>query len=97
MHACVHVQARDAQRAADVELLLQAARPYTHLPALAGYGVDTLPMVSTKLSNTLMTQPQHQNTAGRVFGGFLMRRAFEIAFACCCARAISIIPAAVFD
>ena len=72
-----------AQREADVALLMEAARPYAHLPALAGYGVDTLPISSTQLSNTLITQPQHQNTAGRVFGGFLMRRAFEIAFSCC--------------
>uniref|UniRef100_A0A7S1U6Y5 HotDog ACOT-type domain-containing protein n=1 Tax=Phaeomonas parva TaxID=124430 RepID=A0A7S1U6Y5_9STRA len=34
----------------------------------------------TSLSNTFMTQPQQRNTAGRIFGGFLMRRAFELAF-----------------
>ena len=38
---------------------------------------------STRLSNILLTQPQHRNTAGRVFGGFLMRRAFELAFSTC--------------
>merc|ERR1719387_1737267 len=36
---------------------------------------------STSMDNALVTMPQAKNTAGRVFGGFLMRRAYELAFA----------------
>jgi len=36
---------------------------------------------ATRLQNALITMPQQRNTAGRVFGGFLMRRAYELAFA----------------
>jgi acyl-coenzyme A thioesterase 9 len=35
----------------------------------------------TSASNQMMVQYQNRNTAGRIFGGFLMRRAFELAFA----------------
>mmetsp|Transcript_38866 Transcript_38866/g.100826 ORF Transcript_38866/g.100826 Transcript_38866/m.100826 type:complete len:175 (+) Transcript_38866:22-546(+) len=37
----------------------------------------------TAHENILMCQPQQRNMAGRIFGGFLMRRAFELAFATC--------------
>ena len=30
---------------------------------------------STGLQNTMICQPQQRNTSGRIFGGFLMRRA----------------------
>ena len=35
----------------------------------------------TRTHNALICQPQQRNTAGRIFGGFLMRRAFDLAFA----------------
>lgn len=35
----------------------------------------------TKLTTTVVTQPQDRNLHGKVFGGFLMRKAYEIAFA----------------
>lgn len=35
----------------------------------------------TQLSTTILTMPQDKNLHGKVFGGFLMRQAFEIAFA----------------
>eukprot|EP00465_Bigelowiella_longifila_P004359 CAMPEP_0185275262 /NCGR_PEP_ID=MMETSP1359-20130426/53686_1 /TAXON_ID=552665 /ORGANISM="Bigelowiella longifila, Strain CCMP242" /LENGTH=164 /DNA_ID=CAMNT_0027868545 /DNA_START=15 /DNA_END=509 /DNA_ORIENTATION=+ len=38
-------------------------------------------MYKTALSNALTCQPQAQNIHGRIFGGFLMRRAFELAHA----------------
>ena len=74
-------QARLAQESAiqdQVRAMLEVSRPYASLPALAPG--DTMLIADTKLTNTAVTQPQHQNTAGRVFGGFLMRRAFELAF-----------------
>lgn len=36
-------------------------------------------MDDTSLENTFTCQPQQRNVHGRVFGGFLMRRAFELA------------------
>lgn len=42
---------------------------------------DIIPMDSTRLSNTFTCQPQQRNMHGRIFGGFLMRRAYELAFA----------------
>jgi acyl-coenzyme A thioesterase 9 len=40
-------------------------------------------MSSTMLSNAFLCQKQQRNIHGRVFGGFLMRRASELAFANC--------------
>eukprot|EP00968_Pinguiococcus_pyrenoidosus_P018088 scaffold1850_cov194-Pinguiococcus_pyrenoidosus.AAC.48 len=58
--------------------LLDKAAPLRNLPALAD--ARHILLDATKLSNTFMTQPQQRNTAGRIFGGFLMRRAFELAY-----------------
>jgi hypothetical protein len=38
-------------------------------------------MDATRLSNTFTCQPQQRNMHGGIFGGFLMRRAYELAFA----------------
>jgi acyl-coenzyme A thioesterase 9 len=58
------------------------------LGASAGAGVDpsNLPSVwrdmsSTRLTNTIITMPQHRNLHSKVFGGLLMRMAFETASA----------------
>jgi acyl-coenzyme A thioesterase 9 len=59
--------------------LLQEARPLIDMPALANR--DAILMSSTLVSNCFICQPQQRNTHGRIFGGFLMRRAFELAFA----------------
>lgn len=32
------------------------------------------------VSSTLICMPQHRNTANRIFGGFLMHRAYEVGF-----------------
>ena len=47
------------------------------MPALAE--PSEILLSETALENSLIAQPQQRNTAGRVFGGFLMRRAFELA------------------
>lgn len=67
-----------AGSAVDVAELLRVGRVMSHLPSLPNDG--TVMMSSTSLSNCLLAQPQQRNTAGRIFGGFLMRRAFELAF-----------------
>ncbi|GIL91073.1 hypothetical protein Vretifemale_18757 [Volvox reticuliferus] len=64
---------------ADAREGIRAARRLQELPALAP--TDAVLMPSTCQHNTFICQPQHRNTSGRVFGGFLMRRAYELAFA----------------
>ena len=51
------------------------------MPALAD--PDVVLIRHTKLENAIICQPQQRNMHGRIFGGFLMRRAFELAFSTC--------------
>lgn len=60
--------------------LLREAAPLLSMPSLAPS--DAMLIRSTRVSNALLTNPQQRNTAGRIFGGFLMRRAFELGHAC---------------
>lgn len=48
------------------------------MPSLAD--PDTILMSQTEQSNALVAQPQSRNLHDRIFGGFLMRRAFELSF-----------------
>lgn len=48
------------------------------MPALADR--NSILIRDTRLENAIICQPQQRNMHGRIFGGFLMRRAFEIAF-----------------
>ncbi|TYI00900.1 hypothetical protein ES332_A11G164100v1 [Gossypium tomentosum] len=48
------------------------------MPALADR--DSILLRDTRLENALICQPQQRNIHGRIFGGFLMHRAFELAF-----------------
>jgi acyl-CoA hydrolase len=63
-----------------MEALLCRSRVAIDLPVLAASSKSVL-MPLTELSNAEICHPQHRNTAGFVFGGFLIRRAFELAFA----------------
>lgn len=58
--------------------LLAEARIFCDMPALANR--DSILMTDTCLQNSFICQPQQRNIHGRIFGGFLMRRAFELAF-----------------
>lgn len=58
--------------------LYDAAQPLMKMPMLAD-PMDVF-LHETKLQNTFMTMPQQRNTSGRIFGGFLMRRAYELAY-----------------
>jgi acyl-coenzyme A thioesterase 9 len=60
-----------------VEALLECARTKRDLPALAD--PHSLLIDDTVMENTFTAQPQQRNLQGRIFGGFLMRRAFELA------------------
>lgn len=62
-----------------VEDLLDSARTWRDFPGQSDACV--VEMHRTGLKNALMCHPQERNTAGRVFGGVLIRRALEIAFA----------------
>lgn len=61
------------------EQLLRDAFPLLRMPSLAD--PNAILMEHTALSNTTIAQPQVRNLANKIFGGFLMRRAFELAFA----------------
>jgi acyl-coenzyme A thioesterase 9 len=69
--------ALDAETTASAHELLGRSKRLLSMPALADPGEILLS--ETRLQNALIAQPQQRNTAGRVFGGFLMRRAFELA------------------
>lgn len=58
--------------------LLAEGRVFSDLPALADR--DSILLKDTRLENSLICQPQQRNLHGRIFGGFLMHRAFELAF-----------------
>jgi acyl-coenzyme A thioesterase 9 len=59
--------------------LLEKAGPLIRMPSLAD--PHSILMHDTKMQNAMVAQPQMQNLHNRIFGGFLMRRAFELAFA----------------
>jgi len=67
----------DPQEALAREVLEQG-RLLEDMPGLAAG--DAILHRQTKHTNTFMCYPQQRNTAGRVFGGFLMRQAFELAY-----------------
>jgi acyl-coenzyme A thioesterase 9 len=58
--------------------LLAEGRVFSDLPALADR--DSILLRDTRLETSLICQPQQRNLHGRIFGGFLMHRAFELAF-----------------
>jgi acyl-coenzyme A thioesterase 9 len=58
--------------------LLQQASPLINLPSLAD--PHSILMRRTRIQNAQIAQPQMTNLQSRIFGGFLMRRAFELAF-----------------
>lgn len=66
---------KDASR---LNALLAEGRVFCDLPALADR--DSILIRDTCLRNSFICQPQQRNIHGRIFGGFLMRRAFELAF-----------------
>ncbi|XP_027350135.1 acyl-coenzyme A thioesterase 9, mitochondrial isoform X3 [Abrus precatorius] len=61
-----------------LQALLAEGRIFCDMPALADR--DSILLRDTSLENSLICQPQQRNIHGRIFGGFLMHRAFELAF-----------------
>jgi acyl-coenzyme A thioesterase 9 len=58
--------------------LLAEAGPLLTMPSLAD--PHSILLKDTAMQNAMIAQPQVQNLHNRIFGGFLMRRAFELAF-----------------
>lgn len=71
----------DAEHEQRAQGLLQQAGALLNMPGLAD--PNSILMASTKMQNAEVAQPQVRNLANAIFGGFLMRRAFELAFATC--------------
>ncbi|KAI5670106.1 hypothetical protein M9H77_10470 [Catharanthus roseus] len=69
----------DNEEANRLNELLAEGRIFCDMPALADR--DSILIKDTCLQNSLICQPQQRNVHGRIFGGFLMRRAFELAYA----------------
>ncbi|CAH2059995.1 unnamed protein product [Thlaspi arvense] len=61
-----------------VNELLAKGRVFQDMPDLADR--DSILIKDTSHENSLICQPQQYNKHGRIFGGFLMRKAFELAF-----------------
>lgn len=72
-------RALDEEGVAAARELVQEATMLRTMPTLTD--AHEVLMQQTMLQNTLTAMPQHRNTAGRIFGGFLMRRAYELAHA----------------
>lgn len=70
-----HGENEDSAR---LSALLAEGRVFSDMPALADR--DSILIKDTCLQNSFICQPQQRNIHGRIFGGFLMRRAFELAF-----------------
>lgn len=58
--------------------LLKQAWPVVNMPSLAC--PESILMNQTELQNCEIAQPQTRNLASQIFGGFLMRRACELAY-----------------
>lgn len=68
----------DNQDIIRINELLAEGRVFVDLPALADR--DSILIRDTCLQSSIICQPQQRNIHGRIFGGFLMRKAFELAF-----------------
>jgi hypothetical protein len=64
-----------------MSLFFGQGRVFSEMPALADR--NSILIRDTRLENTIICHPQQRNIHGRIFGGFLMRRAFELAFSTC--------------
>lgn len=68
----------DAQK---MQALLREGRVLIEMPTLADR--NSILIRDTRLENAIVCQPQQRNMHGRIFGGFLMRRAYELSYTTC--------------
>ncbi|KAI3961831.1 hypothetical protein MKW98_022036 [Papaver atlanticum] len=72
-------EAKDKARKGErLKALLAEGRIICDMPALANR--DSILLSDTCHEYSLICQPQQRNTHGRIFGGFLMHKAFELAY-----------------
>lgn len=71
----LNIENTDKER---LDALLAEGRVFCDMPALADR--NSILIQDTCHENSLVCQPQQRNIHGRIFGGFLMRKAFELAF-----------------
>lgn len=64
-----------------LQALLAEGRVLLDMPALADR--NSILIQDTRLENVHICQPQQRNIHGRIFGGFLIRMAYELAFSTC--------------
>ncbi|CAJ1951306.1 unnamed protein product [Cylindrotheca closterium] len=57
--------------------LMDQAGPVINMPSISS--PDKILMAQTELQNCELAQPQTRNMASQIFGGFLMRKAYELA------------------
>jgi acyl-coenzyme A thioesterase 9 len=72
---------KESERKEKIERLTAEGRVLRDMPGLAPG--DLVPMFRTRTENSSMMHPQHRNMSNKIFGGLLMRRAFEAAFDTC--------------
>jgi len=61
-----------------------------HTAMLSGFGNEAVGLLSTKMETVQLMQPQERNRAGKIFGGFLMHEAYELAYTTSAAYAASL-------
>eukprot|EP00277_Geminigera_cryophila_P005025 CAMPEP_0179430590 /NCGR_PEP_ID=MMETSP0799-20121207/15698_1 /TAXON_ID=46947 /ORGANISM="Geminigera cryophila, Strain CCMP2564" /LENGTH=339 /DNA_ID=CAMNT_0021207109 /DNA_START=654 /DNA_END=1673 /DNA_ORIENTATION=- len=61
-----------------------------HTAMLSGFGNEAVGLLSTKMEAVQLMQPQERNRAGKIFGGFLMHEAYELAYTTSAAYAASL-------
>ncbi|KAL8143785.1 hypothetical protein V2J09_016817 [Rumex salicifolius] len=71
-------RAYEDEQISRLQSLLAEGRIFCDMPALADR--NSILLRDTRLENSMICQPQQRNIHGRIFGGFLMHRAFELAF-----------------
>lgn len=79
-----HVISNDLKSPQNMErlqALLAEGRVLSDMPALADK--NSILIRDTSLENAYICQPQQRNMHGRIFGGFLIRMAYELAFSTC--------------
>ncbi|KAL2629408.1 hypothetical protein R1flu_014094 [Riccia fluitans] len=72
---------KDPHDSQKLQALLREGRVLSEMPTLADR--NSILIRDTRLENSIICQPQQRNMHGRIFGGFLMRRAYELSYTTC--------------
>ncbi|KAL3687420.1 hypothetical protein R1sor_013729 [Riccia sorocarpa] len=72
---------KEPQDTQKLQALLREGRVLSEMPTLADR--NSILIRDTRIENAIICQPQQRNMHGRIFGGFLMRRAYELSYTTC--------------